>query len=183
MKVNKILLGLFLALALTSCKDEKKSDETSTPEKKEEVKSNFFTVTLNATVKKDDSFQLYYKDKYEAPYEEQNSMFIEFKGSESPQDIVFKLPEEALPNYIRLDFGTNKNQEPVTVNSVKINYLGKNFDIKGSDFFKYFVVNELTMKADKEKSIVTPITTKEGTYDPITYSEKALFDQIQLLQQ
>lgn len=182
MKANKILVGLLLALTMLSCKDqEKKEDKTDVIAEQSTIKPNIFTVTLNATVKKDDSFQVYFKNEDGASFEEKNSLFIEFKGSDKPQDIVFNLPEDVLPNYIRLDFGTNKEQEEIIVNNFKIDYLGKKFEAKGADFFKYLIVNELTMKKDTVKSSVTPIITKEGTYDPITYSGKELYDQIQLL--
>ncbi|MGX7667847.1 hypothetical protein [Flavobacterium pedocola] len=182
MKANKILVGLLLALTLLSCKKEEKVEEkTEVATEQLAANPNIFSVTLNATVKKDDSFQIYYKNDDAASYEEKNSFFIEFKGSDKPQDIVFKLPEDVLPNYLRLDFGTNKEQPEIVVNSFKIDYLGKTFEAKGTDFFKYLTVNELTMKKDTAKSSVTPIITKEGTYDPITYSGKELYDQIQLL--
>lgn len=178
MKTNKLFLAFLMLTTLVSCKKEESTEkENQTVEKIE----NTFIVTLNAIVKKDDSFQLYYKDEDEAPYEENNSMFIEFKGTEEPQDITFKLPQDVLPNFFRLDFGTNKDQEEIVVNSIKISYLDKTIEAKGLDFYKYFVVNEETMVKDTLKPVLKPKITKEGTYDPITYSNLELYNELQKL--
>jgi hypothetical protein len=178
MKTNKLFLALFMLSALVSCKKEESTENKNITTEKTD---NSFIITLNAIVKKDDSFQLYYKEEDQAPYEENNSMFIEFKGSGEPQNITFKLPEDVLPNFLRLDFGTNKNQEQIVINSLKINYLDKSIEAKGLEFYKYFIVNEDTMIKDSLNSIVKPKITKEGTYDPITYSNLELYSEIQKL--
>jgi len=184
MKTIKLFLASAVFVCLSSCKDDPKTEkpaEEATIENK--VDENLFRVTLNATVLKDDSFQLYYREAESGNFEEANSLFVELKGSEQPQDIVFILPADAIPYYIRLDFGTNKEQQPIKVNDFKIEAYGRKFEAKGSEFFSYLLINESTMKKDVATSTVTPILTKEGTYDPITTSEKALFDQVQKLVQ
>lgn len=179
MKTSKILIALLILFSIFSCKNEEKT--TARPEVQIEAKNpNVFTVTLNATVLEDDSFQVYYKNDLELPFQEEKSLFVEFKGSGQPQDIVFNLPEDELPNYLRLDFGTNKKQKEITVNNFKIEVFGKTFEAKGKDFFNYFYTNEL-VKVDKEHSKVTTLTSKEGNYDPIFTSEEGLKNQIKLL--
>jgi hypothetical protein len=175
MKPNKIFIVLLVALSFVSCKTEdKKPEQVAEPQA-----SNVFTVTLNATVLKDDSFQLFWNPGEEAPFQEENSMFREFRGSATPQDIVFTVTEDVIPNYLRLDFGTNDKQDPITVHSIKFEYNGKVFEAKGAEFFNYFVVNESTMKADKATAVLTPILSKEGTYDPITYTGQPMLEKIQ----
>lgn len=176
--INKrLILTLFAIISLVSCKDEQQKTE----EKVEEVKiDNLFTITLNATVLKDDSFQLFYRDASAVEYTQENSLFVEFKGSESPQDIVFKLPEDIIPEFIRLDFGVNKEQSPVKINTLKLSYLGKDFTIEGTNFFNYMIVEEKTMKVDKENATVTPFETN-GSYDPTSSSEIGLKNEIQKL--
>ncbi len=181
MKSRILLTSLLLAVFFISCKNEdKKESETLTTSEQPVVNKNTFSVTLNAIVTEDDSFQIFYKDVEGATFEEKNSFFIEFKGSDQPQDIVFNLPEDVLPNFLRLDFGTNKNQKDITVNSFKIDYLGKTFEVKGKDFFTYFYSNEL-VKVDAENAKVTPVTSKEGNYDPVFVSAEGLKKQIDLL--
>lgn len=182
MNYKNIIGVLLLVFMFVSCKEEKQntleSSELTTTE--EVIDKNIFTVTLNITVKKDDSFQIFFKDIEELPFEEENSIFIELKGSEQPQDVVFKLPQDVLPNFLRLDFGTNKEQSEIVINSFKINYLDKVFESKGNDFFNYFYSNEL-IEVNKEKAIVKPITSEKGDYDPIFCSEEGLKTQIELL--
>lgn len=179
MKTSRFLVAIVILISIVSCKNEEKIN--SEPEIAVEKKNpNVFTVTLNAIVPEDDSFQVYYKNDLESPFEEEKSLFVEFKGGNQSQDIVFNLPEDELPNYLRLDLGTNKQQKEITINNFKIEVFGKTFQANGKDFFNYFYNNEL-VKVDKEKSKVTPLTSKDGNYDPIFSSEEGLKNQINLL--
>lgn len=180
MKANKILVGLLLSLALVSCKNETKKDDASeVATEQSEVKQDVFTITLNAIVKKDDSFQVYYKEVQDdqIPFEEKNSMYVDVKGSDQAQDIVFNLPPDVLPNQIRLDYGINKEQPTIKINSLNFKYLGKTVDLNGKDFFKHFIFNNSTVKVDTINSTLTPILDK-GNYDPMSYSEKLLNDKL-----
>ncbi len=176
MKTKRLILAFITLLSVVSCKNEEKLEKV---EKIEEPKvDNLFNITLNATVLKDDSFQVYYREQGDSTYDEKKSLFVEFKGSKSPQNIIFKLPENVIPEFIRLDFGTNKEQSPIKVNSFKLSYFGKEFSVNGSDFFNYMLVEQATMKLDKATSTVTPILSN-GSYDPITSSELALKTEIE----
>jgi hypothetical protein len=139
---TSFLIALVLLTSIFSCKNEEKNN--TKPEVAIEKKNpNVFTVTLNAIVPEDDSFQVYYKNDAESIFDEKNSIFVEFKGSNQPQDIVFNLPEDVLPNYLRLDFGTNKQQKEITVNNFKIEVFGKTFEARGKEFFNYFYTTNL----------------------------------------
>lgn len=184
MKLNSIIIGLLFLVTIVSCKNEEKnetSDSTTVVAEKPELNKNIFTITLNAVVKKNDSFQLYYKNEDAGAFEEKNSFFIEFNGSEQPQDIVFRLPEDEVPNYFRLDFGTNKEQSTIEIKNVRIDYLDKKVEIKGTDFFNYFYANPLTAVIDAKLGTLTPIVGKDGGYDPMTASAEGLKKQIDIL--
>lgn len=176
--MKRIFLFAFSLLLFVSCKNEDKKTEDSQEAVAEKVMDTVFTVTLNITAKKDDSFQLYYRKEGETSYVETSSFFTEFKGSDKPQDIVFRLPDGVIPDYIRMDFGTNKDQEPFTVNSFKMSYFGKEFKATGSEFFNLLLVEQKTATFDAEKAIITPLTVN-GIHDPQATSEKRLFDEIQ----
>ena len=176
--MKKIILFAFSLLSLVSCKNDDKKLQESKENVAEKVMDTVFTITLNATVKKDDSFQLYYRKQTETTYEETSSFFVEFKGSDKPQDIVFRLPDGVIPDNIRLDFGTNKEQSEIKINSFKMSYFGKTFETNGSDFFNYLLVETKTATFDKDKATLKPLLVN-GTYDPQATSEKALFEQIQ----
>lgn len=177
MRKNILLLLLSVNLFI-SCKDESNKKNNDQETESVDKTSKNFTITLNATVLKDDSFQVFYKSKDESVYADKNSQFTEFKGSNLPQDIVFELPEGVIPDNIRLDFGTNKDQADIKINSFKISFYGNTFEAKGSDFFNYMNVDLNTAKVDKIKGIINPETVN-GVYDPQAVSEGPLYEQIQ----
>lgn len=169
MKVNKILLGLLLTITFIACKNEEKQEI-------KEVKKDIYKLTLNAVVKKDDTFQVFYKDSNDtkAPFEETKSVSVNLKGSETAQNIVFDLPEDVYPTELRFDFGFNKEQDEIVVNEFKIEFLDKNFIVKGGAFFDYFIAEKAFVSFDKATSTAKPILTKDGAYDPMFFSEVTL---------
>ncbi len=176
-----ILLSLVVVATFVSCKKNEGSEKENLSAKDStEVKQDtVFTITLNATVLKDDSFQVYFKNGETGKYEEVNSLFTEFKGSDKPQDIVFRLPDGVIPDYIRMDFGVNKEQTEVKVNSFKMSYFGKEFKTNtASEFFKLILVEPKTATIDAENGIIKPLTIGE-VHDPLGTSEKRLYDEIQ----
>jgi hypothetical protein len=60
-------------------------------------------------------------------------------------------------------------------------YYSKSFEAKDSLFFNYFIPNDCIKIVDKKNAVIQNFKTKEGKYDPLFYSEKALYDQIQLI--
>lgn len=175
-----IVLALF-SIVLTSCKNENaKKEEATQPT---ETKTKNFRITLNAIVKKDDNFQIYYKEDNNAttPFAEESSLYVGLKGSESAQDIVFNLPNGVFPTQIRFDFGTNKEQSEIVINDFKMEYEGKTFDAKGASFFNYFRPDETFVKIDKLGGKVTPLISKDGNYDPMFFSMETLDKEIMKL--
>jgi len=180
MKTKLFFVSLILFVTFTSCKKEANKDDVKPAEV--EVKNNNFQITLSAIVKVDDNFQLYYsQDAYEVPYKEEQSVWTAVKGNDNSQDIVFNLPEDVIPNYIRIDFGTNEAQKEIVIKNFKMKYYSKSFECKDSLFFNYFIPNDCVKIVDKKNSVVENFKTKEGKYDPLFYSEKALYDQIQII--
>lgn len=176
-----VLLFLGFVTIFASCKNNEVTENNPVSAKDaEEIKQDtLFTITLNATVLKDDSFQVYYKNDELSNYEEVNSYFTEFKGSEEPQDIVFRLPDGVIPDYIRMDFGVNKDQTEVKINSFKMSYYGKEFKTNdASEFFKLILVEPKTATVDIENGIIRPLNIGE-THDPLGTSEKRLYGEIQ----
>lgn len=160
-------------VTLYSCKNE---DKTSAPAEDQ----NIVKVTLTALVKKDDTFQLFYKGD-EPQFAEENSFYVPVKGSDAPQDIVFNLPADVIPNYIRLDFGMNKEQGEMIVQNFKMNYMDKSFETKGATFFDYFYGNDQAQKVEIANSKIIPIVAENGGYDPMFASGDGLRKQIDLL--
>lgn len=169
MKLNKILFAFVIAIISISCKnDEKKEDEKKIYDQ--------YKITLNAIVKKDDTFQVYYKESSDdkEPFVEESSVRVDLKGSEKAQDIIFALPENAYPTYLRLDFGSNKVQPEISVNNFKVSYRDKLFTINGNQFFDYFIAEKAFVKFDKATAKAIPFVTEDGNYDPMFFSEATL---------
>ncbi len=166
MKTNKILLVLFLAMSMVACKN----DSNKTPENAaSENVTNTVKFTLNAVVQQDDDFQIFYKDESveeAAPFDEVNSVWSGVKGGTAPQDVIFNLPEDIFPSSIRVDFGHNKKQPEMTLNSFLVSFKDKSFEIKGADFFNYFTPDTTFVKVDAASGKVTPILLENGLYDP-----------------
>jgi hypothetical protein len=171
-----------LGITLFSCKNDAKEESSEAKAATEEVKKNQLIITMNVLVLKDDSFQVYYRDTdSQDPFDEKKSQYAVFKGSPTAQDIVFALPEDELPSYFRFDYGINKEQSEIVINSVKIDYLGKSFVINNNEIANYISFNEGTLKFNKEKGSITPTISKDGNYDPMSFTGVGLHDKIQEL--
>lgn len=180
MNKKKILLTLLLILSLVACKNEEKTENKP-------IEPLGYVITLNAVVKQNDNFQLFYSEAAELSsvnYDENSSVRVDIIGNSNPQNIVFNLPEDVSPTFLRLDFGANKNQNDIQINNINIEYINKKFDISGSMFFDYFTLNENTVKiVDKSKCIIQPILPADGNYDPVAFSGQVLFEKLSGMQQ
>jgi len=180
----RLIFTIFLSMfILISCKDKEVQNEDNKVVPEQEVKKDNIIVTLTAVVKKDDSFQIYFKNEDSEAFTEEKSFFVEFKGSETEQKIVFSLPEDEYPNYIRLDFGVNKEQDPIEIKNLTFKFYEKSFEVKGEDFSNYFYSNGSIEIADKTKGVLKLIVGKDGNYDPMSASADGLRKQLEELVQ
>lgn len=180
----KLIFTAFLSLfILLSCKDKEVQNENKDVVPVEVVQKNNITLTLSAVVKKDDVFQIFYKNEEAEGFVEAKSISVDFKGSETEQKIVFSLPEDEYPNYIRLDFGVNKEQDPIEIKNLTFKFYEKSFEVKGEDFSNYFYSNGSIEIADKTKGVLKLIVGKDGNYDPMSASADGLRKQLEELVQ
>jgi hypothetical protein len=133
MKITKVIL-IAMSVCFLGCKDQK--EEVKTEEAP--VVANNVKVTLDVTIKKDDDLQIYYTETTSTDFNEKESLWQHVKGSESPQKIVFNIPEDVLPTMVRLDFGVSDNQEAVKFSGIEFEYYGKKFTSVGEDLANYF---------------------------------------------
>lgn len=169
MKLTKIFLSTLIVLLIVSCKNDAKEtvkDEQKLPET--------FNVSFNLTVKKDDTFQLYYTEDGTLNFGDALSVKSVIKGSDKPQEILFKLPVDVLPTNIRLDFGENKEQESIVVNSMKLKYFDKTFEAKENLVKKYFYLVDAQEKYDEATSTISLVKPAGQQYDPMMWSNEAL---------
>lgn len=155
-------------MAFYSCKDNKK----------EEVKvDKNFKVAFNAIVTKDDNFQIYYNEDGSIAFEADKYIDVAVKGKNEPQEIVFDLPEDVIPQAFRFDIGSNKEQKGVKFLNFKMKYFDKEFQAKDTLFIYYFGNNE-QIDYDRKNAIATPKIIEGQLYDPIFMSKSSLKDEI-----
>lgn len=172
---NKFLTAILIAsVTLISCKNEKAKEEV----KIEEDKS--FNVSMNLIVPKDDNFQIYYNEDGSDLFTAEKYVDVAVKGSDNPQEIVFKLPEEAMPTSLRFDLGSNKEQGEVKINDFKMKYFDKQFIAKDT-LFVYYFGNNPQIEYIRDKAIAKPKAIANETYDPIFTGTEMLKKEIQKL--
>ncbi len=175
--MRKYLAIALLFIGLVSCKDEKKvpnqGDTTKLPET--------FDVTFNITVQKDDTFHLLYTEDSTLNFSDDKSIAVLVKGSSNPQDILFKMPVNVLPTNIRLDFGQNKEQGDILVNSMKAKYFTKVYEIKENVVKSSFYFNDFQLTYDDKTKAVRGVISKEGTYFPTMWSNELVRDEFKKL--
>jgi hypothetical protein len=174
--MKAIVISVCMALLFVSCKQEKKQQAPAAPKG-----NKFFEVTLNVVAKKDDTFHVYYTEDESINFDEKNSVWVGLKGKDTPQDIVFKLPEEVVPTHLRVDFGINKDQEKILMNNFKVTYFGKTFEAKGADFFNYFVPNKICTEIDAPAATIIPVKKDKDYVGPMFYPQPMLTEELKKL--
>lgn len=162
---NKLTTAIFIlsaVFAISSCKNDKAADKEAAEPKEDKL----FTVTMNLVVPKDDHFQLYYNEDGSDLYTPDKFVDVEVKGSNNPQDVTFKLPEDSFPASFRFDLGSNKEQGEVKINEFRMKYLDKNFSAKDTLFIYYFGYNQ-QIDYNRAKAIAKPKPIANEIYDPI----------------
>ncbi|WP_343618381.1 hypothetical protein [Flavobacterium sp.] len=168
---TKFLLSLLVIVSMISCKNKEEEKPV------EEVKANTFDVIVDLDIKKDDELILFYKDPSIAYFDAKNTVYYGVKGKDAPQTIVFSIPEGILPNDIRFDISSKKDQEPITINSVTLSFEGRNFKIDKKDLLKYFTPNEF-IKFDETTGVATFSSNGEN-YDPFFLTKPAIYPEIE----
>lgn len=180
MKARIILSILFVTVFFIGCKDEKSVDKLEVVNPEVAV-DDTFRVTINAVVKKNDSFSLYYSLDGTTDFTIE-PLWREFKGSEGAQDIVFELPKDVVPTEIRLDFGLTKDQEPIVLNYFKMNYLNNEFKVAGNQFGMYFNPDPTKTIFDYNTATITAVVKDGVRQSPSFYPHtKPLGDEIKKL--
>ena len=179
-KMKKVVYILFVILAV-GCKNDNK--ENKNPEVTEEKVAidKFFSVTLDVVAKKDDSFHVFYTEDGTVDFNEKNSVWCEFKGSDGSQKLVFNLPKDVSPTHLRIDFGLNKEQSEVKINNLILSYFENETNISGIDFFKYFSPNIENTIVDVNTQTIKPLiknTTQDSGCGSV-YPTEALVLELQ----
>ncbi len=105
-------------------------------------------VILVAKVLKDDVFQFFYIEKGQQKFEVDNSIKTKIKGSNEYQEIKFKLPKINDLVKLRLDIGSNIDQDVVLIKEIKF-FKGKEEIVFGVDHFNRLFQPNIYIKKDK----------------------------------
>ena len=171
MKTKLFYLSLFMTIFLVSCKNKEEEKPV------EEVKANTFDVIVDLDIKKDDELILFYKDPSIAYFDAKNTVYYGIKGNANPQKIVFSVPEGILPNDIRFDVSSKKDQEPVKINSITLSFEGRTFKRGSKDLSKYFTPNEF-INFDESTGTATCISKGEN-YDPFFTTKPVFYPELE----
>lgn len=169
---TKFIAILLLITTIFSCKNDSNNEKSNVENNQTGVTKNV-KITLNVVVKKDDNFQVYYTEKSSNDFNEKESVWVEVKGSENPQDVVFNIPEDVIPTMFRLDFGVNQKQEDIKLNGVNIEYLGKSFKTQIPLLANYFRPEPST-SIDFKTGIIKAIIKDGKRQEPALYPHETV---------
>ena len=180
MKIRISALALCTAcFLLSSCKNDKDSGKVPVTQAPVEETNKNFEVSFELLATQDDNMHLYYTEDNSINFNEEQSVWAPFKGSNAYQKVVFTLPEEALPTDLRVDLGYGKNekQRDIILKNFKMSYYGKSFEASGSDIFNYFYPNKDNTILNKETAKVNRMKVDQLTA-PSLYPHTSLEEEI-----
>lgn len=126
------LIYLAFSLCLISCADR----ETKNKEKA-------FEITISAIIEKNDNLELFYMNtENQSNFSEKRKIRKKIIGNNKHQEIKYKLPLEAFPLKIRLDFGNNIEQESISIRKITFKKGNKEFELNGTDLKWFFTTNK-----------------------------------------
>lgn len=186
MKKLGYLILVFGLLITTACKEKTQQQETdqaedSTTETSDDVDKTeeYFTLTMDATVEKDDEFVLYYLTEEQKAISKNFSVPVKVTGSPDIQQIRFRLKDNTLPMKLIIRFAEEVPDQKVTFMDAKINYKSSEFVIDAPRFFQFFNPNECII-FNKEDNSAT-VKAVNGRLNPSFNSRQVLEQKIDLL--
>lgn len=183
--MKKVIVFTLLAfcpiISLTSCGDEKKnnSNAESNNQIKEEPKlESVFKINFNMVIQNDDTIEVFYLDFEDTSYSYKTKVTKKVTGSSKAQDIEVLLPKEIFPYSLRIDFGLNRSEEDVVLNSVTMTYEDFNMVLTAEEFHAFFMPNKY-INYIKETGVVERKIV-DGKYDPYFNARAVLRKKLEL---
>ncbi len=170
---NKIIFILSLVLII-SCKQEKK-EQVDTNQKREPI--NFFNVKIDAVVKGDDTFTLFYLEGNEKNITRENSVSIKVKGGEASQNLEFQLKEDVLPTRLVLRLGgPEASDQKIVFNTIEVGYRNHKITVEKEKIFQFFNPNKF-INYNQDTFTATPKEV-DGKFRPNLFSRRILENKI-----
>jgi hypothetical protein len=128
------------------------------------------TVTVEARVKRDDTFTLFFQPSYMDSFTETHSISQKVIGSDDFQNIDFHFPDTVSIRKLRIDLGITPQQTPLEIKSIRIKRK-ETLLLSGEDIFSFFMLNDFVSR-DKNSNILKTTTRQDSytTYDPFIFS-------------
>lgn len=174
MKTRIFTLAIAFLLIATSCKKEEVKEADKKPAGKQ-----FFNIEMDVVAQTQDDFTVYYTEDGTNAFDPTKAVWKGVNGGGVAEKVVFDLPEQIIPTNIRLDFGIKPERKEVVLKNLKFGYYDKSFEIKGSDFLNYFIVNDLVdTKIDAANGTITFTKAAKSTVGTYFGPRQELLDQI-----
>lgn len=171
--------GLFLIVVIlfsfVGCKKERETGIAG-------AEGKHMQVMLEVVAEKDDNFSVYYTEDGSIDFSKEEPVWMPVQGSSKVQEVVFNLPEGKVPTQLRLDLGTNKQQEEVVLKKVSIIYFDQIFIVEDRDIFTFFMADHSKCTVDIKTGTIKAITTNGVRQSPSLYPHgRRLSRQLALL--
>lgn len=180
MKTKLLLLALLVCFSCNDGKKKESDEPTETKEAKIEiVKDDILKVTMDFKVTQDDKFELYYSENDIGVNFGPNDRLAQYvKANDDYQSITFNLPKDIFPSNFRIDLGDNpiKNETPVEIMSIKIEWNGNVIDIDNSLISSFFQPNAYLQQTETgyERKVIN------DKYDPFLLVKPVLIKKMEL---
>jgi hypothetical protein len=172
MKSKLVLILTLVSTFLIGCKNEKSVDSLEVVQ--EEVIDDKFKVTLDVIVKKDDNFSIYYTEDGSIDFSKIPPIWIEVKGSEGSQKVVFNFPKEVKPTQLRLDFGMNEEQQDIVFESIIMEYMGQSRVIARPELVSFFRADDSKCSFDHVTGVIKALVKDGKRQYPSLYPHETM---------
>lgn len=170
--MKNIVFGLLLMiLSLYSCKENnnKPVSEQDNGPVKVELK-DYFQVSMNVEVEKDDVFEVYFYETGSTTFHPRDFVSMKVNGGDGNQNLIIDLPDNIYPERLRLDFGKNKNQGLLKINSISLVFNEKEYEFSDKEIINEFKASKFIDFDEENLSFRTKVI--DGKYDPYFYTKK-----------
>jgi len=177
MKNYLFLLLIATCISLSGCRGENQELHSKDVGQKE---SQLDKIILDVVVNKDDNFSLYYTTDGSIDFKQTNPIWVPVQGKKEVQQVTFELPEDVHLPQLRLDFGTNKEQEDIILKAVTIVYGQKIRTLKGPEVFRHFRPDYTRCKANRSTGTLKGIVRGGVKFSPSLYPNEKVLAKLML---
>ncbi len=164
-KAFSFMLVACMTIGFFNCKSEQSKPNELSPSSKKVGKKQECNIRIKGVFLQTDSFELFYEINALSHFSQDNSLKRGFTGSKEEQELLFDL-EGVYPEKIRIDLGSNPNQNTVEITEIMINYDQRELRIDSINFLKYFTPNEYIKYEGAQLRLIKKSIDEKEFYDP-----------------